>query len=936
MAEGNWMCARDVPRGNFKATNNWKHSTSAGKAIHQLKKTYNKKRAKIGFVSSSIQKHPPIHLCPAHTRTAMANPRHIHMCGIPISFPHTPYRAQSALMYATVSAMRTKQHALLESPTGTGKSLALLCAALAFQQKAAQVECNTGELTQKVQRKVEQGKKKDSKDEREHEEEEEEEEEEDFARPKRFRDVSWQLGGKRKRTQEREHTWVWGGKDKALDEEEEQTQDVEEKERKGRKKVPRVFYATRTHKQVAHVVAELKKTVYRPRLCVLASRREYCMRDEIREMSVRDELCKNLVKKNECEYWKHAQELALDHEVKDEVCDIEELVQVGKRLNGCAYYASHELYQHAQLILCPYGFLVDPIVRKARGICLKDDVVILDEAHNLENCCRESLGFAGNVNDIKMMYNQVDNLVMTGEMGDDGLEKAYLGLMELFNCLLLLVDDVVVNGKFTFVNNVEIALYEGKDLMSKLNMAQITQLDLQYWRKAYEFIRNYGDGKEDLRLQQLTRTTAENLQPQPNGDNHKKDGNNSMYGYGCNPNPDSHGLHIRRPRESSLRGMDRRRGNKTRKRRRGRRVDGLDMDDSRPWVAKSVTLCNSLLTTLEYLFANTNDFSLVVERNIEQYVSSISVRIICLNAAICFRELSTTARSIVVASGTLTPLDSFAGELGTNFHVCKSLPHIINVGKQLYVGVVTKGPGNEVFDGTFRGSSKYSFQDSLGQALIEYCTLIPEGVLVFFPSYRMMTKLHQRWRMSGVWHQLERIKGYIMVEPNERGDNFDQLIKAYETTAAESPTGALLFGVCRGKLSEGVDFRDATARAVIIVGIPFPYIGEMGVCRKRVWNDQMKKSDSNCKLQSGAAWYEMQAFRALNQALGRVVRHRYDYGAILLLDQRFEQKRVFNQLPSWTRGGVQRTDGSHQAALNGLKRFYGQVQQNIANTVMVK
>lgn len=33
--------------------------------------------------------------------------------------------------------------------------------------------------------------------------------------------------------------------------------------------------------------------------------------------------------------------------------------------------------------------------------------------------------------------------------------------------------------------------------------------------------------------------------------------------------------------------------------------------------------------------------------------------------------------------------------------------------------------------------------------------------------------------------------------------------------------------------------------------------------------------------------YEIQAFRALNQALGRCIRHRNDWGAIILLDSRF-------------------------------------------------
>jgi Rad3-related DNA helicase len=35
-------------------------------------------------------------------------------------------------------------------------------------------------------------------------------------------------------------------------------------------------------------------------------------------------------------------------------------------------------------------------------------------------------------------------------------------------------------------------------------------------------------------------------------------------------------------------------------------------------------------------------------------------------------------------------------------------------------------------------------------------------------------------------------------------------------------TGSVLMGVCRGKLSEGIDFSDDAARCVIVFGIPYP------------------------------------------------------------------------------------------------------------------
>jgi hypothetical protein len=47
----------------------------------------------------------------------------------------------------------------------------------------------------------------------------------------------------------------------------------------------------------------------------------------------------------------------------------------------------------------------------------------------------------------------------------------------------------------------------------------------------------------------------------------------------------------------------------------------------------------------------------------------------------------------------------------------------------------------------------------------------------------------------------------------------------------------------------------------------------------------------------------LQAFRALNQSLGRCIRHKNDYGAVILLDERFNKPDMTAQLSRWVRVG---------------------------------
>ena len=51
--------------------------------------------------------------------------------------------------------------------------------------------------------------------------------------------------------------------------------------------------------------------------------------------------------------------------------------------------------------------------------------------------------------------------------------------------------------------------------------------------------------------------------------------------------------------------------------------------------------------------------------------------------------------------------------------------------------------------------------------------------------------------------------------------------------------GAMLMAVCRGKMSEGIDFADRHGRAVIVTGIPFPAYYDPRVVLKRSFMDEL-------------------------------------------------------------------------------------------------
>ena len=57
---------------------------------------------------------------------------------LPNQFPHQPYGVQMSFMGKVLSTIEKRENALLEAPTGSGKTLSLLCSTLSWQRRLKQ------------------------------------------------------------------------------------------------------------------------------------------------------------------------------------------------------------------------------------------------------------------------------------------------------------------------------------------------------------------------------------------------------------------------------------------------------------------------------------------------------------------------------------------------------------------------------------------------------------------------------------------------------------------------------------------------------------------------------------------------------------------------------------------------------------------------------
>lgn len=352
-----------------------------------------------------------------------------------------------------------------------------------------------------------------------------------------------------------------------------------------------------------------------------------------------------------------------------------------------------------------------------------------------------------------------------------------------------------------------------------------------------------------------------------------------------------------------------------------------DDEDRKILSMGSIRLFGSLLMVLKYIL-NGGDtlqsYRMVRIQKVKSERANRRLEIMlgfwCLSPEVVFKPIANEVKSIILTSGTLSPMNTFASELFTRFDERLEANHVITP-EQVWIGCLPNSPQGMSFVGNFKTMETFNFQDELSRAIENICKVVPYGVLVFLPSYAFMEKLLNRMKSIGVYDQISEIKK-VFIEPKQgTTKEFELLMRRYyecietcknsvagvaKTSTANRyfgarVTGALFFAVYRGKVSEGLDLADDNCRAVIPVGIPYPAFKDQKVILKREFNDTFSFSK---KILNGHSWYETQAFRALNQALGRCIRHRLDWGAILLLEQRFSNQNNVNQLSKWVRNRV--------------------------------
>ncbi|KAF2884481.1 hypothetical protein ILUMI_21698 [Ignelater luminosus] len=738
--------------------------------------------------------------------------------GIPVTFPFEPYEIQKEYMEKVIECLQNQTNGVLESPTGTGKTLSLLCASLAWiTAKKAQCQAQYRTMT------VGGG-------------------EDDFLKSLQ-EDIDQKVGTSKQSTD------TYFG-------------------------VPTIIYASRTHSQLAQAMQELKRTAYaHVKAVVIGSREQMCIHPEVLKEEnnfAKVNMCRLKVRSKSCHFNLRVEKMKSHPCVTESpIMDIEDLISMGKSKGFCPYYMSKELKEEADVVFMPYNYLIDPRVRNTIGVELINCIVILDEAHNIERICEESASKQITSTDITLCIEEVTEVMKAlteGSILDMTDESVDFSAEDLCTLKQMLLDFEKV------LDNIEV----------KLPLANGTTFDGDY---IFEIFKKAGIGFENVVvLENTIDKVVQFLQTTQNGPFQRK-------GTGL---------------ETFVALL---------------RIVFIENQDQ--FKAK-MKKCYKVHITVEEPKRNTGNDWL----SKGQFTKKVGGRVLnfwCFSPGFGMRLLmGSGVKCIILTSGTLAPLKPLISELELNVQVRLENPHIIK-DNQIVVKILNKGPDGVELNSSFQNRDNPAYISSLGRTILNLSRIIPNGLLIFFPSYPIMQKCQLQWQEEGLWGNISDQKA-IYVEPKQKEAFTAAMNEYYARIQNPEYKGAIFMGVCRGKISEGLDFADMNGRAVILTGLPYPPLKDPKIVLKRQYLDICRVDDR--EFLSGDDWYSLEATRAVNQAMGRVIRHRYDYGAIILLDSRFSYGRIRSNLSLWLRERI-RLANNFGEAIRDLRDFFRFADANL-------
>ncbi|XP_059575144.1 general transcription and DNA repair factor IIH helicase subunit XPD isoform X1 [Alligator mississippiensis] len=528
------------------------------------------------------------------------------------------------------------------------------------------------------------------------------------------------------------------------------------------------------------------------------------------------------------------------------VYNLDDLKGFGRQKGWCPYFLARYSILHANIVVYSYHYLLDPkIADLVSKELAKKSVVVFDEAHNIDNVCIDSMGVNITRRTLDRCQANMTTLQSTihriKETDAQKLRDEYRRLVEGLR------EASVARETDVYLANPVLPdeILQAEAVPGTIRTAEHF---VGFLRRLLEYL------KARLRAQHVVQESP----PAFLKDMHEK--------VCIERKP----LRFCAERLRSLL----------------RTLEIVDVADFSP-----LTLIANFATLVStYSKGTSPGFTILIEPFDDRTptITNPVLHFSCMDASIAIKPVFERFQSVIITSGTLSPLDIYPKIL--DFRPVTMATFTMTLARTcLCPMIVGRGNDQVAISSKFETREDIAVIRNYGNLLLELSAIVPDGIVAFFTSYQYMENIVASWYEQGILENIQRNK-LIFIETQDGAETSMALEKYQE--ACENGRGAILLSVARGKVSEGIDFVHHYGRAVIMFGVPYVYTqSRILKARLEYLRDQFQIREND--------FLTFDAMRHAAQCVGRAIRGKTDYGLMVFADKRYARADKRGKLPRW-------------------------------------
>ncbi|KAG6459790.1 hypothetical protein O3G_MSEX011615 [Manduca sexta] len=704
------------------------------------------------------------------------------------SFPFQPYAIQEKFMKELYITIDKQRLGIFESPTGTGKSLSICCGALQWLKNSKQEVKQDLENTIKqlkddisnsagtddwLQEEYEKIKKNQTLISLQSKLDRIKKKEEDFKDLKiRVAKQKSNINNKPldkyfhkvEKKEDKENILDDSEREEDIDlildeyEEKGNDSDQEEEVEDNDDEVTKIYISSRTHSQLSQFIGEIKRTEFKDdiRLVTLASRQHYCINSEVNKLknvNLINERCLDMQKSKTkstsvgeegkvlkktktkscaaCPYYNQANITKLKERMLVDILDMEDLVKCGKELKACPYYSSRMALDEAEVVLISHAGIVSSGARSGISLKLKENVLILDEAHGLTAALENAHSAPVSAKQLSSVKTFLQFYI-----------NKYRARLSSKNLLSLNQMSFVITKLLGIIKPTpqekkeETKIYTLEDFVIK---AEIDHMNL---RPLVEFCRN-------TRLAPKLHGFSMRYSQQTLEDEMKKTVVNKKSSF-----------------QSFLSNIS-------------KKKDEAPPPEIVPDVKPALQVPTetsagsglyAVLDFLEMLCDRSENGRVLAQIGDDQ---KGQLKYLLLNPAEHFAEVVKQCRSVIVAGGTMEPISEFKSLLTSNSDKNDTVnvvrcEHVVSADNVLGI-CLSRGPSSVALNFSYENRMSNELVDEIGRILRNLCGIIPGGIVCFLPSYSYEQRVYEHLKSNNVIEIISK-KKCVFREPKSASE----------------------------------------------------------------------------------------------------------------------------------------------------------------------